>query len=576
MMDKTMFTRRQSAGPVALRWLVVALLVCASTSSSARDADPPGHLFKASMEELMRVKVTLGTLTGLELSKVPASVTIISREDIEKTPARNILDLLEVYVPGLMLFNDDNAGPAIMIRGLGNRNYKTLLLVNGRPVNQKAFMGSVVELQNWDMNDIERIEVLRGPGSVTYGPGAISGIINVVTKRGGALDGFKVGVEYNGGYDSKGAFLQYGYSGEELKIFAHLGIRATDGDEDARAFQATRKFIGYKGTDAFTNADGNPVMAYYKDYDGEPQIKAHLDFAYRDRWRLWMRYTNSGQVKFNATKRQYRGKREWEDSYRFQDRSFIAALENRHELSDAIELKSILSFDSEEYYLLSAMDSSYGALDLLQRRGYSFSESELFFRSVVNYQPASFVRAALGFEYSHDYLGAPWGAPDTAFIASAGGGGKYFSEDSRFSEVYAPKKVAEHNAGWSSNTYSLLGELSYEPVQPLTVIASARLDKNDRTDFMFSPRLAAAYTFNDANSVKAVWQRSLRMNTMMELYYLDQNGLAAAPEVLTTYQLIYDRLQTKNLAFQVSAYFNQAEVMSWTGLHADVLGYDAE
>jgi len=144
--------------------------------------------FEMSLEELLSEDITLATLSGMELSKVPAAITIITREDIEKTPARHILDLIEVYVPGVMLRNSYSGPQRLKIRGLGSRGYKTILLVNGRPVNQKAFNGSTVEITNWDMNDIERIEVVRGPGSVTYGPGAIAGIINIITQQGGSLD----------------------------------------------------------------------------------------------------------------------------------------------------------------------------------------------------------------------------------------------------------------------------------------------------------------------------------------------------------------------------------------------------
>jgi len=58
------------------------------------------EILAMSLQELMGVTVAIGGITGMDLSRVPASVTIISREDIEMTPARNILDLLEVYVPG--------------------------------------------------------------------------------------------------------------------------------------------------------------------------------------------------------------------------------------------------------------------------------------------------------------------------------------------------------------------------------------------------------------------------------------------------------------------------------------------
>ncbi len=115
------------------------------------------EILEMSLEELMGVTVAIGGITRMDLFGVPASVTVISSEDIEMTPARNIADLLEAYVPGLMLFFQKDLGQSIRMRGLGTRNYKTLLLVNGRPVNQKGWLGSVTEL------GAERHRPYRGP-----------------------------------------------------------------------------------------------------------------------------------------------------------------------------------------------------------------------------------------------------------------------------------------------------------------------------------------------------------------------------------------------------------------------------
>jgi len=153
--------------------------------------------FSMSLKELLSEDVSIASLISLKLSKIPAAITIITREDIEMTPAMNILDLIEVYVPGAMMLNNYAGPPTLKLRGIGQRNYKTILLVNGRPVNQKTFNGSTAEITNWDMNDIEHIEVVRGPSSVTYGPGAIAGVINIITKNAGSMEGFKTGVEYN-------------------------------------------------------------------------------------------------------------------------------------------------------------------------------------------------------------------------------------------------------------------------------------------------------------------------------------------------------------------------------------------
>ncbi len=115
--------------------------------------------FELSLQDLSELKVRTATLSPSALADTPSSITIITREQIEHTPARNILDLLETYVPGLSVF-ESNAGGDIRIRGMGQRNYKTVLLINGRPVNQKAQHGSIVELNNWDMTDIERSTTL--------------------------------------------------------------------------------------------------------------------------------------------------------------------------------------------------------------------------------------------------------------------------------------------------------------------------------------------------------------------------------------------------------------------------------
>ena len=119
--------------------------------------------------------------------------------------------------------------------------------------------------------------MVRGPGSVTYGPGAIAGIINIITKQAGSLDGFKAGVEYNEGYDSKGAFLKYGFDKEKFKLFTHISIRDTDGDDDPKYFQSLNNGeVGYKGDpNTFSGRDGNPVQSYYQDYEDRPQVDTH-------------------------------------------------------------------------------------------------------------------------------------------------------------------------------------------------------------------------------------------------------------------------------------------------------------
>ena len=161
------------------------------------DTTKAKDLVHLSFEDLMNIQVEMGTLTSIERSKVPAILTVITKEEIENTPARNLLDLLEVYVPGGSFVNHW-LGPRIGIRGImSDQNTSYLLLVNGESMNLQYEDGPVFEIQNKDLSDIEKIEIISGPGSVTYGPGAIGGVISITTIEEKVTDKVKVGVEHD-------------------------------------------------------------------------------------------------------------------------------------------------------------------------------------------------------------------------------------------------------------------------------------------------------------------------------------------------------------------------------------------
>ena len=160
-------------------------------------------LSSMSMKDLLNVQIETSNLTSTSVRKSTSAITIIRREQIERTPARNIIDLLEVYVPGLMVNSSFTAGPQFRIRGLGERHNHTLLLVNGKPVNQKGYQGSMVELRNWDMGDIERLEIVRG-GWICYSwPGGYCWWLSILLLGGLSMKrGLQVGFMSNPTYDS--------------------------------------------------------------------------------------------------------------------------------------------------------------------------------------------------------------------------------------------------------------------------------------------------------------------------------------------------------------------------------------
>src|SRR5690606_17372575 len=153
-------------------------------------------LWEMPLEQLMLVPVSsLASGTPTPVSRAASSVTVISRTDIEATGANDLDQLLET-VPGLHVGRSDQSYfPKYNFRGItSTHNAEALLLINGIAV-KSLFTGS--RSQVWagmPVKAIERIEVIRGPGSALYGADAFAGVINVITKTGADIARNRAGV----------------------------------------------------------------------------------------------------------------------------------------------------------------------------------------------------------------------------------------------------------------------------------------------------------------------------------------------------------------------------------------------
>src|SRR4029077_16567006 len=117
-----------------------------------------------------------------KLSSVAAAIFVITQEDIRRSAATNIPDLLRM-VPGLDVAQNNANTWAISARGF-NLQFanKLLVLIDGRAVYTPLFGGVYWDTQDVPLEDIERIEVIRGPGATVWGANAVNGVINIITK----------------------------------------------------------------------------------------------------------------------------------------------------------------------------------------------------------------------------------------------------------------------------------------------------------------------------------------------------------------------------------------------------------
>jgi iron complex outermembrane receptor protein len=140
----------------------------------------------------MNMEVTSVSKKDQELSKAGAVVFVITQEDIRRSGAANIPDLLRM-VPGADVAQIDANKWAISLRGFNDRYAdKVLVLIDGRSVYTPSFSGVYWDQQNVPLENIERIEVIRGPGGTVWGANAMNGVSSVLHDRSGAPAGFSL------------------------------------------------------------------------------------------------------------------------------------------------------------------------------------------------------------------------------------------------------------------------------------------------------------------------------------------------------------------------------------------------
>jgi iron complex outermembrane receptor protein len=198
---------------------------------------PQKDLTSTSIEDLMNMEVTSASKKEQKLSQVAAAIFVITQEDIRRSGATSIPDALRM-VPGVQVAQLDANIWVITIRGFSDRFAdKVLVLIDGRTVYTPTTSGVYWDQQDVPVEDVERIEVIRGPGGTIWGANAVNGVINITTKS---------------AKDTKGGLATVsGGSGGYSQGLLQWGGRAGDAGD-------YRVFGKYEGTGSLPLADGTP------------------------------------------------------------------------------------------------------------------------------------------------------------------------------------------------------------------------------------------------------------------------------------------------------------------------------
>lgn len=224
-------------------------------------------------------KITVSIATGNQqpLRRAPAVASVITAEDIAAMGATDLDEVLET-VPGIHVSRNPSLySPLWVIRGIHSQfNPQTLLLQNGVPMTT-MFVGNKGNIWGgYPIENIARIEIIRGPGSALYGADAFAGVINIITKTANDLSGTHAGIRV-GSFDTQRVWVRHGGKLGALDVAAYLSAGKTDGFKEVVTADAQTRNDRIFGTNA-SLAPG-PVNVGYDAVD------AHLDLAY-GKWRL--------------------------------------------------------------------------------------------------------------------------------------------------------------------------------------------------------------------------------------------------------------------------------------------------
>jgi iron complex outermembrane receptor protein len=270
----------------AVSTLAVAALLQASSAAGAEQVS--ANFADLTLEQLANIQVTSVSKRAERLADSAGSVYVITADDIRRSGATTLPEVLRL-APNLQVARADAAQYAITARGYNSTlANKMLVMIDGRTVYSPLFSGVFWEAQDTLLEDIERIEVISGPGGTLWGSNAVNGVINITTRTAGDTQGALAAAgagnrhrgaafRYGGELGAGGSFRVYGKLGDESQSRRANGTGVGDGWD--------RKQVGFRadwgGLDNRFTLQGD---AYAADIDQLPATRKLTGYNLLGRW----------------------------------------------------------------------------------------------------------------------------------------------------------------------------------------------------------------------------------------------------------------------------------------------------
>jgi outer membrane receptor for ferrienterochelin and colicins len=516
---------------------ILALSLALGMPAAEVNAKPTtADLTDLPLEALMDIevpKVYAASKIEQRETQAPASITVVGSDEIKKYGYRTLADIL-ASVPGLNVSYDRNYD-FLGIRGvsLGDFNSRMLLLVNGHRVNNNLTDGAAIGTDFiLDIDLIDRVEVIRGPEAVLYGNNAFFGVINVVTRQGGQVNGVESSVEY-GSFNTYKARLTYG------KLFTNGVQMLLSGTYYDNAGQSS---LYYPEFDQRINP-GNPLASnngVAQNMDGDLYGSFFGSLGYRD---FTLEGAFNHREKENPTAQYLTTFND--PRLRTTDERSYAAFKYAHSFPDIVDVTAQLYYDRYNYDIGYPFGTTlYQEQDFGEWWGAELQlNKRLWDRHVIT----------LGAEYRDD-----------------------FRQDSSIFDPTAPDQGSYTST--NRQNYGIYVQGDFEVRTNLHLIAGLRYDQYGDFEPALDPRVAAIYRAWEKSTFKAIYGTAFRAPNFTELS--DPRFQDIKPEKITSYELVYEQDIGRHLRSSLSGFYNQMNDLivldsgSFTNFNANTKGVE--
>ena len=500
-------------------------------------------LSKLSLQQLMQIEVpTVFSASKFQqkATEAPSSVTVITSDEIKLYGWRTLGDLLASVQGFYVTYDRDYQYLGVRGVNLGDFNSRILVLVNGHRINNDLNDGAAIGTAFLlDVDLIDRVEIVRGPGSALYGNNAFFGVINVITHQGKQVNG----VEASGMYGSYDAYSGRVTLGEQftngLQFLLSGTIYHSDGPEDLHypqfntpALNVNHGIAHKLDDDGFGSFFGS---VNYKDFTVEG------GFINRDKGNPTAQYlTTFDDSRLNTT-----------------DTRGYATLKYAHKFSDTLDVSGDVYYDQSDFqigYPEPITASPPGPFFFQEEQTGKWAGGEV----QVNKKIWDRHQFSLGAEYRNDFN----------------------LEDHLFEVDPSPGNVRDvHDR---RQNYGIFVQDDFAVMTNLHVNAGVRYDQYyDQQDSFtpaWSPRAALIYSPFSQSTFKFIYSTAFRDPSFFELSELASLNVRPNPEKITSYEVDYEQGIGLHWRSSVAAFYNRMDDLiviqngSFTNFNADTLG----